>query len=442
VAILHWPPLFYAAEALWTLASGRSRVGLLTFQALAGSTLAAGIFFVLRIRYGFWIALSSAILFITTPLVQMSTAMISPDLLLGGLVFWAAVAYANAWETRSRRWIVWALAGCAIATHGRGVAFLTVPLLAPLFLKGRNATRLILLLLTLLVFATIPHLFGQAFASTPQGIVVNAAAYLRLLGSALRWPILAAALLGVWTVCRSPQSNTLATVMMATALGCWIFHSLVNAGLANYYLITIVPPLIVLAAAGADQLLHWLARPGWRIPVLAAALCIALVNVTSTAVKKDNRALRLTQDDSIYNDPHKIWLVGGSSVSEGALIAEVALRDSALQHVVLRSSKMLASSSWFGLGYHLRFPDESGVCDFLDEAHVGGVIVRPDDPAPHLTQLMSALLSNPHTWQRVSASDSLDGWDLFKRAGPLPPGPARIEIDMTDKLRTTFRFLE
>jgi hypothetical protein len=442
VAILHWPPLFYAAEALWTLAAGRSRLGLLTFQAAAGSALAAGLFFLLRVRYGFWIALCSAILFVTTSLVQMSTAMISPDLLLGGLVFWAAVTYAKKWETRSGKWIVWVLAGCAIATHGRGVAFLMVPLLAPLFLKGRAAARPVLLVLALLVFATIPHFFGQAFPSTPHGILWNAAAYLQLLVSGVRWPVFAAAQLGGWTVGRSPRSNTLATVMMVAALGCWIFHSLVNAGLANYYLITAVPPVIVLAAAGVNHLLQRLPKPWWRIPVSGVALGIAVINVTSPALKKDNSALLLTRDDFIYNDPDKIWLVAGSAGSEGALIADVALRDSALQHIVLRASKMLASSTWFGLGYHLRFRDEDAVCKFLDAAHVGWVIMRVDDPAPHLRQLSSAVLSNPHTWQRVSASDSLVGWDIFKRAGPLPAGAAKIEIDMTDKLRTIFRFHE
>ncbi len=60
VAILHWPPLFHFAEALWMLPAGRSRLGLLSFQAVTIGALAIGIFLVLVVRAGYWIALGSA----------------------------------------------------------------------------------------------------------------------------------------------------------------------------------------------------------------------------------------------------------------------------------------------------------------------------------------------------------------------------------------------
>src|SRR5947209_3342133 len=95
VAIIHWPPGFHASAAVWSLVFGRSRVGLISFQAALGAVLTAGIFFVVHRLYGRWIAVGSAVVFATTPIMQLTVAMVSPDLLLGTLAFAATLLYAN-----------------------------------------------------------------------------------------------------------------------------------------------------------------------------------------------------------------------------------------------------------------------------------------------------------------------------------------------------------
>jgi hypothetical protein len=132
-------------------------------------------------------------------------------------------------------------------------------------------------------------------------------------------------------------------------------------------------------------------------------------------------------------------MVAGSAKFEGSLIAEVALLDRAQDHIVLRASKMLASSTWSGAHYRMLFNDLPSVLSLLDRDHVGWIISQEYAAAPHIRQLDAAVASTRPAWQRVwLAGDPSAGVDLFKRTEPLA-GQPRIEIDMSGKFGSSFR---
>lgn len=440
VAILHWPPLFYGAEALWTLAAGRTRASLLLFQAVIGTAISLGLFVLLRGIAAFWLAMITALVFTTIPVVQLCSSMVSPDLLLGGLLLAAVAVYAERWDTPRGKYMVALLALAAVADHGRGVVFVLVPLLAPLVLEGPNTRRLVLSAFVLVLFATLPHVFGQALPFTLQGILFSARTYFLMLAESAGWPVLALAFAGARVAIK--RRKRLPMVMMVYALACWIFHSLVIVDLAPHYLIAVIPPVLFLAGYGVSALIGSLSVK-WKFPVATMAACGALTlgawNTRAAPLKRDTSAMRIAQDDAMYQNSRTIWMVGGDPTAEGSLIAEIALRDTPLRHLVLRASKMMASSTWAGANYRLRTRDQAAVSQMLDAAHVGWIAIHTDEPSPHLDLLLQTLRAQTEQWKLFRVED---GWQIFQRLTPFPPGRARIEIDMSDKFMGTLRLDE
>jgi 4-amino-4-deoxy-L-arabinose transferase-like glycosyltransferase len=442
VAILHWPPVFHLSEAIWMFLAGRSRGALLCFQAIVGGTLAAGVFFWLRRDHAFWIAFAAAVVLATTRLMQSVTSEVAPELLLGTLVFWSVARFARYLDTGNSRdaWWFALLALASLGTHGRGAVLLLFPFVAML-LARLTMWRAIMAASVVLVYVFLPNLLGQAYAASPMIVLKHSGAYLLSLGRSLQWPVFFFALVGIAAGLRKRRNDV--TVMIALILSCWIFHSTVNVPLAEYFLITAAPAMIVLAAGGASALWQASSRKWsvkWPVAVAFTAIFLGVcaVNIFRLQTKTSLGARSTVGNTVLYLDAQKVWLVAGTSAFEGALIAEVALRDRAMDHIVLRASKVLARSTWVGANYRLVFDGPAEVSGFLDEAHVGWIVVREGESVfPHIPQLETTIHENPNTWRNVALPSSSRGIALFERNTPLPGSP-KIEIDMREKLRTVF----
>jgi hypothetical protein len=442
VAILHWPPVFHLSEAIWMFLAGRSRGALLCFQAIVGGTLAAGLFFWLRRDHDFWIAFAAAVVLATTRLMQSVTSEVAPELLLGALVFWSVTRFARYLDTGNARdaWWFALLALAALGTHGRGAVLLLFPFVAMLLVRA-TWWRAIAAAVVVLGYVFLPNLAGQAYAASPMIVLKHSGAYMLSLGRSLQWPAFFFALVGIAAGLRKRSKDV--TVMIALILSCWIFHATVNVPLAEYFLITAAPAMIVLAAGGASALWQASCRKWsvkWPVAVAFAAifLWVSVSNTLQLQTKKSFGARSTVGDNALYLDAQKIWLVAGTSAFEGALIAEVALRDRGMDHIVLRASKMLARSTWVGANYRLFFAGPAEVSGFLDEAHVGWIVVRESESVfPHIPQLETTIHANANTWRNVTFLSSSRDTTLFERNTPLPGSP-KIEIDMREKLRTVF----
>jgi 4-amino-4-deoxy-L-arabinose transferase-like glycosyltransferase len=435
VAILHWPPLFHLLEAIWMLAAGRSRIALLAFQAAVGAALVIAVFMCLRREQLVWVAFLAAAVLAFTGTVQATAAMVSPDLLLALLVFCAAAEYAQYTITGNSRCAWWsaAFAVAALATHGRAAPLLLLPIVAPLLVRV-TALRLAALLAVVLAYILLPTLLGQAYPFSPTSTFHNSLEFAWRLASAVTWPVFALTLIGIAAAFRGPQRSG-ARVMIALLLSCWIFHSVVRVPFSEIYLITALPATIVLAAGGAAVLLRFAPRTA-EMSLVALFVCVAVADVYAMQRKPSLGARSLVADNSIYLDPQTIWLVAGTPVFEGAVIAETALRDRHQEHIVLRASKMLARSTWSGDNYRPVFQNWRSVSDFLDGAHIGWVICQDELSTPHGGQLMTALLVRPQKFQQIR-------WlTLFKRIQPILQGKPKIEIDMQDRFGSTFRLHE
>jgi hypothetical protein len=447
VAILHWPPLFHCCEALWMFIAGRSRFGLLSFQALLAATLVIGLFFWMRRDHGLWISFVAALVLATTPTIQEGTVEVSPDLLLAVLVFWASAQYGLYVATMKSQHAWWALllAAGALATHGRAAVLFMVPMITQLFVRVTKR-RIAAAIAIVLVYTFVPALVGQAYAYSPANALANGLGYLAWLTSVLHWYVVALAVIGIERGFRNGQRKAPVTAITALVLSCCIFHSVVNVPLSESFLVTAIPAMIVLAGVGAQELLRAVSSSRLGSALTATALSLLAVgfagwNVYRMPLKSGRMAQRIVRNDVLYRDSRKVWMVAGPATFEGALIAEVALRDLAQDHIILRASKMLARSTWSG-HYRMLFGDLPSVLNLLDRDHVGWIISGEAGTAPHIRQLDAAVASLYPAWQRVALADvPSPQLNLFKRTVPLA-GTPKIEIDMSGKFGGSFRLHE
>lgn len=447
VAIGHWPPLFHTAEGVWMLVFGRTRPSMLALTAIVAALLAISVFAWIRIECGLLYAFVSTALLVITPIYRAAVFTVEPQMLLTFFAFWAAILYGSCLENHRRlyAWLFAVVAICAMLVHGRGAMLLFVPPAAGL-LVGNAATKkrwLVLLLVVCSITLTLPQLLGQADPSSPVTVARNAWMFFYRLGVSVSWPVLVIAIFGAVQVFRSRRKHLRWIAMLALILGGCCFHVLVNVPLLDGYLLPMAPALAVLFAAGLQFFVELFGRStakGRVIQLACAALTFAIV-VQAALIKtaKPDTGCHLLINELQSSSPSDIYLVAGDAVHEGALIAEVALADPQPQRFVLRASKVLSASSWAGRGYRLRFTTPDEVRKYLDDSHVGLIFAQQRSTPAHMLLLTRAVREEPQMWTQLLISRPSGGFQVFRRAGPMPQGTPVIRIDMRDKLG---RFLE
>src|SRR5450432_3296532 len=98
-------------------------------------------------------------------------------------------------------------------------------------------------------------------------------------------------------------------------------------------------------------------------------------------------------------------MVAGSANFEDGLIAEVSLRDVPQDQILLRVSKMLASSTLWGAHFRMLFHDLPSVLNLLDRDRVEWIVSQEDGSAPHIRRLDAAVASIYPAWQGVMLAD-------------------------------------
>ena len=124
VAIGHWPPMFYVAQAAWTLPFGVSRLSVLLLMAILSAATATVVFASWRRRFGNAAAGALALAFLSVPIVQEHGRMVMAEMLVALFTLLAVAAYRRYLETGHwRDSLQFALAAsAAILTKPNGLA--------------------------------------------------------------------------------------------------------------------------------------------------------------------------------------------------------------------------------------------------------------------------------------------------------------------------------
>jgi len=448
VTIGHWPPAFYLLAGAWMAAISASKISVLLLSALLTAMLTVLVAGIVGRRMG-WIAGAVAgLAFALLPLVRDTTLSLMLDVWVGLLSLAATLCYVQYLNTR--RWwpaMLFALfAAVAILSKGNGLELALVPPLALLASRQFDLLRQATFWLPALVVAVLCgpwtaltykatqagffytwgldyFLFALSRNSPfllatigPVGLCLVAVAVAPLLRSG--WSL--------WAIDR-PERHFRAG-MFSLFLAVFIFQVVVPASVETRYLIPALPPLVLLIAAGLQDVLHW----GSRVAAPNRASAIGLLGASLLVlgiIAPDVLALRhwpakpllgmvpAAQEIVARLPPDRLALVlvGSGGEGEGSFVAEIALQDPSRHIVVARGLNMLASGDFGGRDYRTRFESAAAVADFVNAAAVQFVVIDTSARSlqwRHMHQLIEAV--SIAGWTRIAryAHDGVDGETL------------------------------
>jgi Dolichyl-phosphate-mannose-protein mannosyltransferase len=463
VAFGMWPPFFHIVEALWTLIFSAGKVSVLSLMALITAGTGTSIYYVFRRRYWRLAALAGGAVFVLMPLVQVSTSAVMADGLVALLDLLATISLVRYLEReRTRAAVVFGVfAALSVATKANGVALVLLPVFTIALARRWHLLRA----RGLYYAAGIILVFGAPWpalsywliersmggeAVTVSVIAGTAGAYLRVLWAALGSGLSLFCIVGVAAflveLSRKHIDFTLAG-SLALLLSVWAYHSLIGNG-SDRYMVGALPPALILAAAGFEWAVRRILPHAIPLSVRAAALGALAVGVfvaQSWAVPRkpyqgfDQPAhfLLTTPEFAAGN-----FLVISDARGEGAFITEVAMHDRRPGHLVLRSTKVMASTNWYGNVYRMRYRNSRQMCDFLDRAPIDAVLLdtRPaeawlDAAAFQLERKVGEALQSDPNWKlrdRFPKLNDTTPWiDLYCRLGPQPSGSVKLDLSYT-----------
>lgn len=432
VALGHWPPGFHILQALWYAVVGGTPASGLLLSGLISALAALVLVLRLRTLHGPWIAGLSVLVFLSLPVVRFATSAIMSDMLTGVFVLLALFAYADRSGANARtavpRFTLWTT--LAILTKASAVILLPFALAGQMVVRRTTTASLSrrqawavggVLVLTTLVVLGLAHITG--LRSLPSfGELPALRDRVNFLGSFLRIAppaMLAVAAFGVVAAfSRSAAPGGAAHARLASLLlALWLISQVaVRDVIEDRYFLPAVFPLVVLFSAGCE----WLARA--TTTSLARYLPAATSRHTARAVTASLAALCITWAPSaassrrdgyagiVRHSTEPVVLVSSDPIGEGAVIAEALVRDAGRQQVVLRASKLLASSDWMGTSYELRTPSVAEVRTLLDTIPVHVVILDghgfiDERSRPHHRLLERTLREHPEQFRLLDSSE-------------------------------------
>jgi hypothetical protein len=221
-----------------------------------------------------------------------------------------------------------------------------------------------------------------------------------------------------------------------------LFHTAVPVNdLPRRYLLPCLAPLLLFVVAGVEWLARSLWFGGWsperRAVAVASLVFGAFFAFQFSLVRRQPTGFSRAAERLAGEPRSLVILVSGDPAREGMTVAEIAMRDVRPRHYVLRASKVLSQSDWFGKGYRLLFHTPEQVSSYLDSVPVDFVLVDSTAPSAlvHNTLLSRALHGRSETWRRSEIpAGPLTMWE---RIHAIPHGEPNITINMKHTLPGT-----
>jgi hypothetical protein len=468
IGLFMWPPLFHGTEAIWDLVFNPSKPSALLLEALLTALLATSIYWLVRREYSPIMALASGAVFVLLPLVQISTQMVMADGLVALLIFWATIAMIRYLESeRTRHAVLFGVfAALAMATKPNGLALVLLPPIAILitrrfYLLKRPALYYaagIALIFGLpwdaLSYKLMAPTMGPSAAVTPLQRLQPLLFYGRILVIDFGWVLLPLCAIGIAvflaSIRRGDRIDLTLAGALALLLSVWIFHSLVSTVEARY-MVSAIPAMILFSVAGFDWLVRRIPTPSvslaTRTAVLGTIVVVLVIAQSFDVPRKPHWGLDQAAQFLLANKDYAGagFLIVGDAKQEGAFVAEVVMHDSRPDHFVLRSSKVLVDSTWFGTNYKYLYPTADGLRDFLDHAPISAVVLDTRPPAPgadaaeqseyQLQQTVAPVLASDPNWQQAEgfqhSSNEGSQVQIYTRIGPQPKGDVQLSMRYT-----------
>lgn len=423
-AVGYWPPLFYVAEGLWMTVAGYSRTEVLLFMALIAALIAATIFAVVRPVMGVAGAFCCAVSFLLLPDVVSNSSMVMTDTAVVLLSFWSVLVLARYFENGGWRdsILFGFLASCAILTKYSGLYLALIPPLALLIGRRWDLLRRLSFWLQpvwVALFCGPWIIYTHQYATTGFDSFVKPSFLNSVLLNVRIWtlslgPWVSILLFGAWVyqAVFLSGANSLRRILWIQPLALVFFQSVAPVCCEPRWLISGLPPLIVLLAFALARLPKW-----YGTAIVAATVAICWM-VSDIHFRRPPNNLRPVVEAIIQRAGVKQSMVYVPTDEEGPVIAEFAMCDSRRPvRILARPRKLLATMDWLANNYKSDYDRPADLERYFVENPPDLVIVHPRPPDlefPHERLLETTIRENPDSWKLLV---SISGHDVYQFAG-------------------------
>jgi hypothetical protein len=426
VSMGHWPPVYYAVQALWYFVAGPLPVSLRVLSALLAVAAAVVMLRRTSARYGPYLAALGAIVYLGLPAVQVYSWDTMAETLLALLVLLAALALAEFLENPSPRAAAWFVCWSVLAILTKGSAWslglmlCCAPLLAgrlrvyrsPWFWLSGAAIAILGAPFYLLVWRLRLSYNVNVVESLGKQAPVSGLGSLGPLPEVVPLIVIAFGVLGLGAalysrfVRRSGDRLHTETLVMAA---CVLAQILFLAGLPITYegrfYFPAAAPLVLLFLAGIRRIQSWCGAVSPAVAILVPAAAIAAIvwsfGPADLCPQQGYRGAcpaygyRAAMDSIPERRQGPVILVSSDHVGEGAMVAARLADDPARSSVVLDARRLL------GIDKPLKHQPEpprmsvDEVLRFLNETPVNYLIVEKTGWGEEDLSLLDQTLHDP-----------------------------------------------
>jgi len=412
-----WPPFFYFVEGVWMGIFGVSRTSILWMIALSAAGLATLLFYLVRIRFGPWMAAAAGAGFLLIPAVQWSACLVMVDitcslLALAAIVFFARFVERGRWQDSA--WFG-VLAGLSLLTKNSTYFLVLIPPIVIAFtwrwdlLRSRAlwiAPVVVVVLYAPWLIVSRPFLLLGTHGLQLPGFWGIQRDYIQILWRQMSFLLPVGAAGAVLLIISRQKMSALAICLLAALPAVSIGIFLARVPVQDRLLMVSYCALLFFV----PELFSTLLRSAWRTPVVVA--CIAVFGYFNWLNFRRPPAddIRPAVTYILAHDDSRPGAVLLPSSNEGPWIAEFGELDSHRPYrMMLRPTKMLGAEDWNGTNWHAYYPSLEDIQRFLERTPVRYcILVQPAQPAPsdfriypHDTLLEAAVSSNPMQWRLV-----------------------------------------
>jgi hypothetical protein len=465
VALGHWPPFFYLVQAAWTLLFTPSRLSVLLLMAIFPTLLALTLYKATQVEFGPRAGIALGLLLILLPLVQEESSRVMAENLLALLSFWAMLSFSQYLETEKGQYAVafGVLAALAILTKGNAMTLALVPPIALVFSRRFRLLKqpsfwypavIVLIICGPWYFLTL-HMVKDAFTEPSWELIRRAFAssfqvLVGSIGPTLSLLVIIGFVVRICTPFRAQRVPGRWAAAGALVVSVWIFHSLVplDGRKDSRYMITALPPLLMFLASGMMWLAARLPLSGLSVQRRAVGLALLVTVIFATETFKLHRkeftgfagvVQCLLSKPELQN---AVFLITSDTSGEQMFISEVAMLEPRPGHIILRGSKVLASSTWTSAQYRLLYRTPEEVSNYLQSIPVGVLVISTlASQSAHEKQLIETVTRFPEHWEPLCPYQErrhqglpASAIQVYRAVGHEHKPVGKIRIDMRYKL--------
>jgi hypothetical protein len=246
----------------------------------------------------------------------------------------------------------------------------------------------------------------------------------RVVYLALGFPILLFALIGLWTAMIQVEGRAKVVpewaALSGLAVAIFALHCIIPTGAESRYMVALVPSIVLLSAAGVDQIAHLLAA---RLPIGVVRVGSALALIAAFCAERFALPLQLRNggyatlvrdvEARVSNAP-QVWLISSGSTGEGCLVTAVALQKTRPNSYVLRGGTILAGGDWYWSHTQDRFDTPAKLAGLLDDIPVTIIVIDdripPNQQRPYQDRLRKLVAGEGRTKGAHRLISSNPGW--------------------------------